>query len=155
MTSRWWAQLFNVRYRMLLDLLMHALHVEGSMQTIGGAPSARGRLIVAAFGEMYHLRALAEIVTRQPLSDAAGSAEICGPPFELPYSLALPERDVNRWRLHRDVLRCAQTLIAELSQAGAANERNFLRSLQAEDQKFLTYIETVLTSLGQTILTGA
>jgi hypothetical protein len=134
---------------------MHALHVEGSMQTVGGSPSARGRLIVAAFGEMYHLRALAEIITRQPLSDAAGPAEICGPPFELPYSLALPELEVNRWRLHRDVLRCAQALMAELSQAKPADERDFLRSLEAEDQKFLTYIETVLRPLGQTILTGA
>jgi Ferritin-like/Tryptophan halogenase len=69
-TSLAWAQLFNTRYRMLLNLLMHPLHIEDSVQTMAGALSARGRLIVAAFGEMYHLRALANIVTRQPLAEA-------------------------------------------------------------------------------------
>jgi rubrerythrin len=141
-TSLVWAQLFNTRYRMLLNLLMHALHVEDSVQTVAGAPSARGRLIVAAFGEMYHLRALANIVTRQPLAERGRNR--CGPPFELPYTLALPDQEPNRWRMHRDVLGSAKILIDLLCDVPELKEIGFLQALAAEDVRFLSFIEKIL-----------
>jgi rubrerythrin len=137
------AQLFNTRYRMLLNLLMHVLHVEGSVQA-NGASNARGRLIVAAFGEMYHLRALADIITRQPLR-AASSSPRCGPPFELPYMLALPNLDANRWRLHRDVLGSAKILINDLCEMPGVTEKGFLQAMAAEDRRFLSFIEEILS----------
>ena len=97
-----WAQLFNTRYRLLLSLLAHALHAEGRAHYLRSAQSPR-QTIAGAFGEMYQLRALAGIIVRQPIDDS-GSGVLCGPPFELPYSLALPDLPSGRWKAHRDIL---------------------------------------------------
>jgi len=143
-TSLLWAQLFNTRYRMLLDLLAHALHVEGPLHGTGG-PSARGRIIVGAFGEMYHLRALADVIMRLPLTEAP-EAKLCGPPFELPYTLALPDLAASRWRLHRDVLLSSRMIVALLRARPDLTERDLLDTLEAEDARFLQFIDEILRS---------
>lgn len=143
-TSLLWAQLFNTRYRMLLDLLAHALHVEGPLQASGG-PSARGRLIVGAFGEMYHLRALSDVIMRQPLTVAPGAVR-CGPPFELPYTLALPDLAASRWRLHRDVLGSSKKIIASLRASSDLTDSKLLDTLEGEDSRFLKFVEEILKS---------
>jgi hypothetical protein len=129
---------------MLLDLLAHALHVEGPLQASGG-PSARGRLIVGAFGEMYHLRALSDVIMRQPLTVAPGAVR-CGPPFELPYTLALPDLAASRWRLHRDVLGSSKKIIASLRASGDLTDGKLLDTLEGEDSRFLKFIEEILKS---------
>jgi hypothetical protein len=143
-TSLRWAQLFNTRYRMLLDLLAHALHVEGPLRAAGG-PSARGRIIVGAFAEMYHLRVLSEVIMRQPLNDPPGP-ERCGPPFELPYCLALPDLTASRWRLHRDVLLSSRKIIARLRLSKDLTDGELLDTLEAEDAQFLNFIAEILRS---------
>jgi hypothetical protein len=143
-TSLRWAQLFNTRYRMLLDLLAHALHVEGSLQAAAGL-SPRGRIIVGAFAEMYHLRVLSDIIMRQPLEDPPGPKH-CGPPFELPYTLALPDLAVGRWRLHRDVLLSSKKIIARLRERPDLTDGELLDTLEAEDARFEHFIEEILRS---------
>lgn len=143
-TSLRWAQLFNTRYRLLLDLLAHALHVEGPLHA-GAGPSARGRIIVAAFGEMIHLRALADVIMRLPLTEVPG-AKLCGPPFELPYTLAVPDLAPSRWRLHRDVLLSSRMIVALLRAQPDLAEADFLDTLEAEDARFLQFIEEILRS---------
>jgi hypothetical protein len=139
-----WAQLFNTRYRLLLSLLAHALHAEGPL-TSSGAPSPRGRLVAGAFGEMYQLRALAGIIIRQPLDDS-GSGILCGPPFELPYSLALPDLPSGRWKAHRDILKASDLIIGQLRHRGA-EETKYLDALQFQNKTFLEQIAAILRTL--------
>jgi hypothetical protein len=143
-TSLLWAHLFNTRYRMLLDLLAHALHADGPLQSAGG-PSPRGRVIAGAFAEMYHLRALSDVLMRQPLTDPPSPLR-CGPPFELPYTLALPDLAPSRWRLHRDVMLSGGKVIAELRKCSDLTDAKLLDSLEAEDARFLTFIDEILGS---------
>ena len=141
-TSLLWAQLFNTRYRMLLDLLAHALHVEGPLESTG-QPSARGRIIAGVFAEMYHVRALSDVIMRQPLADPPGSLR-SGPPFELPYSLSLPDLAASRWRLHRDVLGSSAKIIERLRACRDLTDHGLLETLQAEDENFLGFIAGIL-----------
>jgi hypothetical protein len=139
-----WAQMFNTRYRLLLSLLAHALHAEGPI-TSSGAPSPRGRLIAGAFGEMYQLRALAGIIVRQPIDDS-GSGLLCGPPFELPYSQAVPDLPSGRWKAHRDILMGSDLLIEQLRRYGAG-ETKYLDALQFQNKTFLEQIAPILRTL--------
>jgi hypothetical protein len=143
-TSLLWAHLFNTRYRMLLDLLAHALHVDGPLQAASG-PSPRGRLIAGAFAEMYHLRALSDVIMRQPLTDPSDPLR-SGPPFELPYTLSLPDLATSRWRLHRDVLLSSGMIIADLRKSSDLTDAKLLDSLEAEDARFLDLIGDILGS---------
>jgi Ferritin-like len=138
-----WAQLFNTRYRLLLSLLAHALHAESPI-TLSGAPTPRGRLIAGAFGEMYQLRALAGIIVRQPIDDCPG--HLCGPPFELPYSLAVSDLPSGRWKAHRDILRGSDLLIEQLRRDGA-EETKYLDALQFQNKTFLEQIAQILRTL--------
>ncbi len=116
-----WARLFNVRYRLLLLDLSHAFKRKGPM---GEAPDVtpRGHLRDAAFFEMRGrpplrragLRSLALKLTTLPLKDAApagADARVAGPPFELPYSLAIPGQERDRWRLHQALLESSEHLV--------------------------------------------
>jgi ferritin-like protein len=139
-----WAQLFNTRYRLLLSLLAHALHAESPI-TSSGTPSPRGRLIAGAFGEMYQLRALAGIIVRQPIDDS-GSGLLCGPPFELPYSLAVSDLPSGRWKAHRDILIGSDLIIEQLRSYGVG-ETKYLDALQFQNKTFLEQIAPILRTL--------
>lgn len=132
-----WAVLANQRYRMLLAFLQHSFHVEG----LEGANSPRGALISWAFGEMYNLRSLSEILMAMPL--APGSSLRAGPPFEMPYTLSLPVRNVDRWRTHRDNLTASIDLVDRMIGAGAGNER-YLRALRTADQNSLRQVTALV-----------
>jgi hypothetical protein len=138
-----WGQLFNTRYRLLLSLLSHALHAPGPLASVTG-PSPRGRLVAGAFGEMYQLRALAEIMVRQPVGDP--SKTLSGPPFELPYSLTLSDLPAGRWKAHRDILMEADFLIERLREQ-KAGETSYLEGLQFQNKTFLEQIEAILRTL--------
>jgi hypothetical protein len=49
--TRFWAHLFNVRYRLLLSGLTHIFESPDASIT-GAPPTARGELITLVFGEM-------------------------------------------------------------------------------------------------------
>jgi Ferritin-like len=126
--ARAWAQLFNLRYRLLLGQLEHFLRQDGPRYTDDGDRTARGLLLIGTFDEMRHLSKIAGKLVQLPLTDPAGALR-AGPPFELPYSLDLPDGEPQRWRMHLDASRAAVTLVrAQLPTADP-----FLTDLVASD----------------------
>lgn len=143
--ARLWAQLLNVRYRILLTALAHAL----TMPVVHlGAPTPRKVLIKWVYDDMADttstLRDVADHLMELPLTD--GAALHAGPPFELPYSLALPDQPAERWRLHLDLLGSSQALVAQLRQAGEVG--SILNNLDTRDSSRRTKITTELQSSG-------
>jgi hypothetical protein len=103
--ARRWAQLFDARYRMLLMDLIHLLHIGSDTKEVDGTvrdtrrPQVRG----LAFAEMGNLAEICEQVVQLPLREDGSGGLVAGPCFELPYTLALPLLELDRWRLHRDL----------------------------------------------------
>ncbi|MCW1410821.1 MULTISPECIES: ferritin-like domain-containing protein [Rhizobium] len=128
--SRHWAELLNLRYRMLLTYLSHTFRISGKTGRAEGM--VRGAVLNRAFGEMYNLRAIANILVTLPAIDAATVAR-AAPTFELPYTLTLPylERDV--WGLHLDLLKASGDLIAGVQGTAGTDADAFLASLMAID----------------------
>jgi len=141
-----WANLFNVRYRKLLFTLKHALHVKAGDAV--DRPTARGNLIAWTFGEMYNLRSIAGILVTLPLCEDGGDAR-AAPPFEVAYTLALPDWDSDKWRVQRDLILASARIIRELDeQLGPTHEphREYLRALRDHDKRELEVVETLLTA---------
>ena len=115
------AQLFNQRYRLLLNYLAHSFRLTRTQR--GDRPNLRAMLMHRVFGEMYNLKTLAGLLVRTPRAaeGGAGGSETyegarkwAGPPFEMPYSLTLPDSDVDAWRLHRDLITTSQQTARKL-----------------------------------------
>ncbi len=138
-----WAELFNLRYRMLLMFLVHSFHIEAPADLSQRTP--RGLLISWAFGEMYNLRSIANILMDLPLHEDDGTLR-AGPPFEMPYSLVLAPRESGRWRQHRDMLQASQLCICGLEEEGAS-QTSYLQGLRTADQQALDQITTLLGGL--------
>jgi hypothetical protein len=126
-TTRLWAQLFNVRYRMLLADLAHALHLSGPLADDAGSPTIRGDLRDWAFLQMRGeglsgMRGIARTLTTRPTKETAapGDPLHAGAPFELPYTLAMPDDEHGRWRLHLALLDASDRLVAALRSSGEA-----------------------------------
>jgi hypothetical protein len=139
-----WAHLFNVRYRMVLTYLSHAFKLSGALVRVGQL-TARGYVVNSTFGEMYTLRALANILVQSPLS-ATGGDQVAGPTFEMPYSLELPDDEPNRWRLHRDLLIASRTLQGRLHAmpSVAGDRRAYLEALRDADAGAMRMVEAML-----------
>ena len=116
--TRAWAQLFNLRYRMLLSRLSHFLRLGDILYNTDassarlGDPTARGLLLIWTFDEMRRLSKIAGKLVQLPKDDPPGELN-AGPPFELPYTLNLPEGEPQRWRTHLDTLLAAVELIRD------------------------------------------
>jgi hypothetical protein len=108
--SEKWANLFNLRYRMLLTYLSHAFQLARDRSEA----KVRGAVMHKVFAEMYNLKAIAGILVRLPLTDRKKDKSRAGPPFQMPYTLAIPMDPVDRWRLHRDLLKGAKELIKQI-----------------------------------------
>lgn len=137
-----WAHLFNVRYRMLLVYLSHAYQLAGATGQ-GDALTPRGLLINRTFGEMYNVRALSHILVELPL-DESGSGAVAGPPFEMPYTLELPDTEADRWRLHRDLLEAAQQLVQTLRRQNPERNADYLRALEDLDGAALESVRRMI-----------
>jgi hypothetical protein len=143
-TSRYtllWAGLCNLRYRMLLMYLQHSFRVETPLKASERTP--RGLLISWAFGEMYNLRSITEILMTLPMHETGDL--FAGPPFEMPYSLSLAARDADRWRLHRDLLLASQQYVKILLKESPKKYEDYLNGLQSANNSAL---EQVLTLIG-------
>jgi hypothetical protein len=138
-----WAELFNLRYRMLLMFLVHSFDIEAPVSASQRTP--RGLLISWAFGEMYNLRSIANILMELPLHKDGGNP-LAGPPFEMPYSLALAPREPGRWRQHRDLLQASQMCVSGLGENGAGHS-GYLHGLRTADGDALDQITTLLGGL--------
>jgi hypothetical protein len=67
-----------------------------------------------------------------------------GPPFELPYTLALPDDQRDRWRLHLALLDTSSELVAKPRVAGGSEE--LLAELTAIDLAAKALVEAQLAS---------
>lgn len=147
--SRRWAQLFNLRYRLLLSLLNHFLRIgtpvyEEAGDNIGDR-TPRGLLLLWTFNEMRRIRKIALRLVRLKKDDE-GMIN-AGPPFELPYSLDLPEHEPSRWRSHLSVVKAAGRIIDELRQAGQPDEDSlFLTDLARLDAAMIPVLSSLTES---------
>lgn len=139
--ARLWADLFNVRYRFLLMLLTHSFHIESTVD--GDTRSPRGLLISWAFGEMYHLRSISEILMNLPLGSSSGEKR-AGPPFLMPYSLALPAHEENRWRGHRDLMQSSNLAIEALLKKSPVDTHSYLQAFLASNQRAILQIAPLI-----------
>jgi hypothetical protein len=130
------AHLFNLRYRMLLAYLAHAYSLSGALVRAGQL-TMRGTIVNFTFGEMYNLRAVAEILVELPLGDAVHRA---APPFEMPYSLVLPARERDCYRLHRDLLLASHVIEDRLRRHGAG-DADYLAALHEADARTLAIVD--------------
>jgi hypothetical protein len=146
--SRMWADLFNLRYRILLIRLKHTFSL--ARATGGGAPSLRTMMMRRVVAEMYNLKAIAGILVRSPLCEGDGGStadyERAGPPFEMPYSLSLPPAELDVWQLHDDLLGTAEMLCRELEAKGGEGQA-YLQTLITLDREARAWIGGVLTDL--------
>ena len=104
----------------------------------------RGRLVNWTFGEMYNLRAIAGILMQRPLHQGGDPAQkAAGPPFEMPYTLDLPDAEEDRWRLHRDLLEAAADEIDTLRAIGTSHA-DYLRALADADRLTQEQVELLI-----------
>jgi hypothetical protein len=148
-SSRTWASLFNLRYRMLLTNLAHtySLPASGDSSHDGVHPG----LLHRTFAEMYNLKTIAGILTASPLTDDPKDTRRAGPPFEMPYTLALPPTQPDCWRLHLALLESAATLCKTLLAGPLTPEgEKYLKALGDIDQQSLAWIDQILRGQGAT-----
>lgn len=152
--ARAWAQLFNLRYRMLLARLSHFLRLgqnlyldESGAQL--GDRTPRGLLLIWTFDEMRHLAKIATKLVQLPKDDPPGQLH-AGPPFELPYTLNLPESEPQRWRTHLDISRAAVRLIRQQLQPDTQvqNRDGFLDDLVKLDEQTQTVMQALANGQG-------
>jgi Ferritin-like len=149
-----WAHLFNLRYRLLLGCLSHFLRLRQELYVAGPGPqrgdrTARGLLLIWTFTEMRRLKKIAGKLVQLPLHDPPDGTH-AGPPFELPYTLNLPESEEDRWRTHLDVSRASVWLIRERLQPADADEGGdgFLADLVARDKEAQIILASLAAGTG-------
>jgi hypothetical protein len=144
-----WANLFNVRYRMLLTYLTHTFRLARCVSP--DEPNTRGAVMHRVFGEMYNIKSIAGILVCMPLTDEADDARRAGPPFQMPYTIELPLDEIDCWRLHRDIVQSSIEICDvlldpaddHLTTAPTAVEP-YLRALRNGDRQAMIWIDTVL-----------
>jgi hypothetical protein len=90
------------------------------------------------------LRSIAEILMTQPLNTADKGMR-AGPPFEMPYSLALSPYDKERWRTHRDLVLASGDYIRALKKHGNPDWERYLLGLESANK---TALDQILTMIG-------
>ena len=138
-SSRGWASLFNVRYRMLLAYLAHTYRLPRQ----DGSPGARGAMLQRVFAEMFNVKAIAETLVRLPLDDPA-APERAGPPFEMPYTTALPASDADCWQLHRELHETSAGLCAALLPEASAEGGAYLLALGDLDRRAIAWLDELI-----------
>jgi Ferritin-like len=105
-SARHLADLFNQRYRLLLNYLAHSFRISRSQRV--DRPNLRAMIMHRVFGEMYNLKTISGLLVRLPRRDDGNEDERAAPPFELPYSLNLPDSDADMWRRHENLIASSQ-----------------------------------------------
>lgn len=147
--ARDWATLFNYRYRLLLTCLTHSFRLARSAKA--GEPNLRGMVMHRVFGEMYNIKTISGILVGLDLHESgtdASGAKFAGPPFEMPYSLMLPESESDAWRLHREFLQGSIEVMELLLETAAGTGRDYLLALKALDHKAIASIDAVIDGQG-------
>ena len=133
-----WGQLSNQRYRMILLYLSHSLEMDIKPD------SYYGQLVSWSFGEMYNLRTISDILTTMPQRNKGPKNLVAASPFELPYNLNLPSREVNKWRAHRDQLQNSRIIINELLKYKDKAHAIYLNALKSSDEQALAIINSII-----------
>ena len=133
-----WAQLSNQRYRMILLYLSHSLQMDIK------PASYYGQLVSWSFGEMCNLRSISDILTTMPQRNNRSVYNCAASPFELPYNLNLPSREVNKWRAHRDQLQNSRIIIDELLKYKNKAHAVYLHALRNSDEQALSIINSLI-----------
>jgi hypothetical protein len=141
----YWAHLLNVRYRLLLSALNHALHLYGAMQSTK-QPTARGDVITLIFSEMYKIRSLASVLVQLPVrSDTPPEKAAAGPPFQMPYTLEIPQSENDRWRWHRDMLIASRHILDALSTIETDERRKgYIAALKEADADLMELMNRMI-----------
>lgn len=142
--ARTWANLFNVRYRMLLTYLLRTYKLAPARVD---EPNLRGMLIHRAFGEMYNLKTIAGLLMSLPATDDKKSRRAAAP-FEMPYDLTLPETDADCWSVHRDLLTTAEALRQGLLANASDDGVRYLKTLGDIDAQAIQWIDQILAGMG-------
>jgi hypothetical protein len=78
--------------------------------------------------------------------------QFAGPPFEMPYTLVIPDGELDRWRLHRDLYVASHSAVQSVEHqlsgktAFADQSRAFLDALDDSDQRSLAQVEAWISS---------
>ena len=146
---------------MLLTWLLHALTLTRRHPPPATA-HLRGQIIHRAFGEMYNMKAIAEILVKSPLKGDQDLKDLqdpksprAGPPFQMPFRLTLPPNERDTWRIHREAiatsLELSEKLLSDKKHAMAVETkpaaRNYLAVLMQADRDALKWINTVFEGL--------
>jgi hypothetical protein len=141
--SEKWANLFNLRYRMLLTYLSHSFQLSRD----DGQARLRGAVVHKVFAEMYNLKAIAGILVRLPLTDQKNDKRRAGPPFQMPYTLAISMDPMERWRLHQDLIEGARELGCDLQKRSKPPAADFLQMMRELDNTSDQWLKQVITGL--------
>lgn len=147
--ARHWATLFNYRYRLLLTCFAHSFRLARISQA--GEPNLRGMVMHRAFGEMYNIKTISGILVGLDLHKDAtpgGSPRYAAPPFEMPYSLTLPDTEADAWRLHREFLHGSLDVTKLLLEKATGAGRDYLLALNGLDRKAIAAIDALLEGQG-------
>lgn len=139
--SRTWAELFNVRYRMLLTCIAHSFRLQRNSRP--DVPDVRSATLHRTFGEMYNIKTISQILFRLPLTDNPKDERRAGPPFQIPYTLALPDDDGDCWKLQRDLLVTAVNLATGLLEKASGDDGRYLATQMKLDQQTIQWIDTL------------
>jgi hypothetical protein len=141
------AMLFNQRYRLLLNYLAHSFRISRSERV--DRPNLRAMIMHRVFGEMYNLKTISGLLVRLPRSDNGKDNERAAPPFELPYSLTLPDRDVDMWRRHEDLLASSQRMCKALLADADPAKSSYPNAATVEQELARTGADVYLRTLWQ------
>ena len=149
--AHYFAQLFNQRYRLLLTYLAHTFRLARTQPA--HRPSLRGMVMHRVFGEMYNLKAIAGLLVRLP-RHGGGSA---GAPFEMPFSLDVPQADRDIWRQYDDLLASSHKTCSDIFRVAKAKDYEavneqiastggdvYLRTLMSLDDQTREWIGKIL-----------
>lgn len=139
--ARKWGHLFNTRYRMLLLRILHSLSLDRIQE-----PDPRSKLISWTFDEMARLQPLSNYLAQLPRQIPnfyeTGRPAAAGAPFELPYTLKLPDQAGERWQLQRDLLDATYSIIQSIGAFPDGSEpANLLKNIMDDDAAVRTQID--------------
>ena len=97
------------------------------------------------FTEMYNLRSTAGILVQLPLKDQTDPRS-AGPPFQMPYTSALPPEEADCWRVHMDLIDAAGPLLEQLDKMSKGSRADYAVALESADQRAKREIELLLGS---------
>ncbi|WP_218933828.1 ferritin-like domain-containing protein [Rubripirellula lacrimiformis] len=140
--SRRWAHIADLQYRLLLHGIAHSLVLEQGT-------TARTTVIGWAFG-MMQFPGLREVIgflqTRPqhdpPQADTQGRERKAGPPFAMPYTLALPHSQSAQWRTYVEIVDAINNLLAQTTSVPPfqTNLEDFVNTIR---ESALEFSETV------------